>query len=58
MTQVKNEIIIEILESYVEFIEIVRTHDDNFNKIMAKHRKRDWKPVLDDVLKKLKKEKK
>ena len=38
-----------ILESYVEFIDIVLTNKDDFNKVVAKYRKEDWQKELDKI---------
>ncbi len=43
----------EILESYINFIDIVLNKPNPFTKMITEHRMRDWKPELDKITKDL-----
>ena len=45
----KEKIILEILESYINFLDIVLTKPNPFIKLMAERRLRDWKPILEEL---------
>ncbi len=49
MEDIKVKIIIEILESYLEFIEMVQNDNKEVVQAMAKYKKEKWKPILEEL---------